>query len=218
MTFKACLLAIGATVSMAAQAGPVAAYDVTNANLTGFGGWGHTYTGTITPTGEGLANYTDGSGSLNDGSVADGVYVDNQLFWLDNAPTITLHLEGPTKVSSVQIHGGNTNSSNYIPGMLTGWSVTIGGQSVALSSSAFGSTCYSVLCSDSVSLLGTGLENIETDTLVLSNFQGGWEGYFSASEVTINAVSNVPEPESLALMLAGMAALGGLVQQRRRAR
>lgn len=218
MNFKASLLALGATLSLAAHAGPVDAYDVSNANLSGFGSWGHLYVGTITDLGGGLANYTDGFGSLNDGSVVTDVYAGNQLFWLNNAPTITLHLDGPTKVSSVQIFGGDTGIYNYIPGTLTGWTVTIGGQSVALSSTEFGAVCQSSLCSDSVSLIGTGLEDIQTDTVTLSNFQGGWEGYFSASEVTINGVSNVPEPESLALMLAGMVAVGGLVQQRRRAR
>lgn len=218
MNFKASLLALGATLSLAAHAGPVATYDVSNANLSGTGGWSHEYFGTITPTGAGLASYTGGVGSLNDGIVTNSVYDGIQLFLMSSASTITLHLDAPTKVSSVQIFGGDTGTANYIPGTLTGWTVTIGGQSVARGSAGFGAMCFSNLCSDSLSLIGSGLENIETDTVTLSNFQGGWEGYYSASEVTINAASSVPEPESLALMLAGMVAVGGLVQQRRRAR
>lgn len=218
MTFRHILLAVGATLSLAAQATSVVSYDVTNANESWFGGWGNHYFGTITPLGNGLVNYSGGSGSLNDGVVPADVYTDNQLFWMANAPTITLHLDGPTKVTSVQIYGGDVGASNHIPGTVTGWTVTIGGQSVALGSLGFGNTCDVGPCNDHVSLVGTGLELLDTDTVTLSHFQGGWNGYFNAAEVTVNSMSNVPEPESLALMLAGLAMVGGLIQQRRRAR
>ena len=105
------------------------------------------------------------------------------------------------------------------PGTLTGWSVTIGGNTQAFTSTGFGASCTSGLCSDAVSLAGSGLELLSTDTLTLSNFQGGWYGYFSAAEITVNGVAApVPEPETYALMLGGLGVMGLLARRRRSSR
>ncbi|WP_235835123.1 PEP-CTERM sorting domain-containing protein [Piscinibacter terrae] len=196
-----------------AQAVTVTSYDVTGAQPSGFGGWSHSYTGSISG-----GNYSGGSGSLNDGVIPTGVGGD-QLFTFDTNPTITLHLDGTTKVSTINIFGGD-NPYNYIPGTLTGWSVTIGGNTQAFTSTGFGASCTSGLCSDAVSLAGSGLDLLATDTLTLSNFQGGWYGYFSAGEITVNgaAAAPVPEPETYALMLGGLGVMGLLARRRRSSR
>ena len=140
------------------------------------------------------------------------------MFWLADNPSITLYLSGLSTVSSLDLLGGNS-PGNFIPGTLTGFSVTIGGNTVAFNSVGHGAACLSGLCDDLVSLAGSGLENIATTTVVLSNFQGGWPGqgqYMSISEINVNA-GVVPEPETYALMALGLAAVGVFARRRRAA-
>lgn len=199
-----------------AQAVSISGYDITQARLSGFGGWNHFYSGTIgsgDPT-----TYTGGRGTLNDGDIPTGL-ARNQLFLVSDMPTITLHLSSGTAIKSIELYGGNV-PNNFVPGALTGWDVPIGGTTVTLASTDFGPTICrfgTLACNDSVSLLGTALEGVATSTVMLSNFQvgdpaGGWEDYFNIGEVT---VSPVPEPETYALMLAGLGVLGFAARRRR---
>lgn len=200
-----------------AHALSITSYDITQARLSGFGGWNHFYSGTIgsgDPT-----TYTGGRGTLNDGGIPTGT-ARNQLFLASDMPTITLHLSSSTAINSIEVYGGDF-PNNYVPGSLTGWDVTIGGTTVTFASIDFGPTVCrfgTLACNDSVSLLGSALEGVATNTVTLSNFQvgnpaGGWEDYFNIGEVT---VSPVPEPATYALMLAGFGVLG-LAARRRRA-
>jgi hypothetical protein len=95
---------------------------------------------------------------------------------------------------------------------------------VALNSTGFGSFCAGArgLCNDTVSLVGTGLENIATKTVKLSNFQGGWNNYFNATEIQVNGTAAsvaapIPEPETYAMMLAGLGVMGFIGKRRRKA-
>jgi len=201
----------------AAQAVSVTSYDIVNARPSGFGGWSHDYTGAMLAKANGTFDYTGGSGSLNDGVIPLGL-AGMQLFNLGDNVTIKLHLDGPATLQSISLFGAN-GSGNSIPGTLTGWSVSIGASTQAFSSTAFGPRCAGTLCNDSVSLVGTGLDLIATDTVTLSGFQGGWSHYFSIAEVGLTgvAVAAVPEPETYALMFGGLLAVG-FVARRRQAR
>jgi len=211
-------------VMASAHGAGVASYDISNTLPSGAGGWSHVYDGAIAcDDNTGLCNYSGGSGTLNDGVIPTQI-TDNQLFYRATGPVITLRLDTLSHVNSVQIYGGNPDASSapsslsgdFIPGSLTGWSVTIGGQTLALSSVAFGLDCQSGRCDDRVELAGTGLDRLPTDTVILSAFQGGFltqveagPGFyvFNIGEVGVDSVAVVPEPATYALMLAGLMAV-----------
>jgi PEP-CTERM motif len=209
-TGAALLLAVGA------QAQTISSYDIANARLSGFGNWNHTYSGVI--GGGNPTSYTGGSGTLNDGIIATS-HFNNQLFWKPDGVSITLYLDGFYKINTIDLLGGNTLANN-IPGTLTGWTVTINSNSQSFSSTAHGAACLSGLCDDVVSLIGSGLDTLSTNTIVLSNFTGGWpdeSSYFNISEIQVNgaSVSAVPEPETYAMMLAGLGLLGFAARRRK---
>jgi hypothetical protein len=204
------------SISTAQAAQFVTGYDITNARASGFGGWSHTYSGSITSAGNDLVNYTGGSGTLNDGVVSANA-ASNQLFTLADNASITLRLNSPTFLSELNIFG-STGTVNLIPGTLTGATISFGGLSQAFSSTPWGPNCNRVLCNDRFSFAGTSLANIATSIITLSNFQGGWSNYFSASEISISgvaAVSPVPEPETYAMLLVGLGLMGGMARRRK---
>lgn len=205
-------LASALAFSLASQATPIiSSYDISNAEASGFGGWSNAYSGTITATGGGLYSYTGGSGTLNDG-ITPTNHINNQLFTLADNSTITLHLNTLSNISELNILGGAIG--NMIPGTLTGATITIGALSVALSSTAWGATCSSGLCNDKFSLAGSGLDLLATNTITLSNFTGGWSGYYNIGEVTVAGVNAaVPAPATFALLGLGLV---GLTLSRRR--
>jgi hypothetical protein len=203
----ASLVAAAGLAPLQAQAvTTIANYDISNSLLNGEGNWFHTFNGSISGN-----NYTAGSGTLNDG-IIPGSRQNNHLFEIGRAPVITLHLSELSRISSIEFRGGN-DVFNSIPGKVTGWTVTIGGNSVALASTAFGIQCLLALCDDRVSLLGSVLDGVATNTVQLSNFTGGDGGYFNIGEIIINAAP-VPEPSSYALLLAGLGVVVGLTRRR----
>lgn len=199
---------LAAVASSGLHAQSISSYDITNANLSGFGGWSHSFSGVVASIGGGLANYSNGSGTLNDGTVSAS-HVNNQLFAINSHASITLYLDGTYQVSGLALYGAS-NSGNFIPGTLTGATIGFGGQTVTLNSSAFGGNCASGLCSDVFSFSGTSLENVTGNIVTISNIQGGWNGYYNIAEITVSgvAVPAVPEPDALAFLLAGLAVVG----------
>jgi hypothetical protein len=217
------ILSVFAVLLFAANAtgGPVTftSYDILHTPPSGFGGWAHEYTGLITPDGVDYANYAGGSGTLNDGVVGTSE-VETHLFWGPVAPVITLHLPGAYTVNSILLYGG-TMPGNLIPGVLTGMTVTMGGTSVALTSTPLNPGCMSGPCDDLLTLTGTALAGVADNVIVLSNELGTYSGgYFSITEIALDgaAVSAVPEPASVALAAGGFAVLAVLVRRRRQKR
>ena len=206
-----------ALVTTGAQAQSILSYNVSNARLSGFGAWSHTYSGTITPLGGGLANYTGGSGTLNDGSVSNTAS-NNMLFLAGDNSVITLFLSGTFQLSSLTLFGG-VNAANVIPGTLTGATIGFGGGSVALTSAPSNPGCLSGNCDDTFSFGGSALAGLNGNTITLSNFQGNFfADHYSISEIGLSGipVSTVPEPASFVLMLAGLGALGVVARRRTR--
>lgn len=183
-----------------AFAAPVAVvtYDIHDAAVSGWGGWSHAYTGTVTPTGTFynggvVADYSGGAGTLNDGVVGVGIN-DTQLFfqgatdtgWM--SPVITLKLARPTLVSKVLISGGNIGG-NFFPGMIEGVTVEIGGQSAALTTIPGGaSSAVGIPVDDTADLTGTPLASIVTDTITLRDFvvSSMTAGQFVITELSVD--------------------------------
>jgi len=161
----------GAGVAGIASAQSVTSYDVTDAARAGFGNWQHTYNGTIVDTGnffaDGIAftraNYTGGSGTLNDGSQGTGAG-DTQLFANNNdaRPIITLTLDGTYSIDNMTLY--SFDSGNTIPGAIASVEVEIGGQSQVFT------TSHSTTNDEFIDLTGSPLQGIPTNTVILKNF------------------------------------------------
>ena len=202
----------------------IASYDIQATPQSGHGNWTHAYSGTITPTGVNftnfsfagtLANYSGGSGTLNDGS--PGTSQDStHLFVSPQAndgtsilPVITLNLSGLSSINSILISGGHF-ASNTIPGAITGFTITIGGVSAALTSTATGPACSSGPCDDLFTLTGTALDGVVGSPITLSNELGTVSNWFSIGEITLDGTAQtsldpVPDPATRSLLGVGLA-------------
>ena len=197
----------------AATAQSVTGYDIVNAEPSGYGGWAHTYNGTITPNGS-LANYSGGGGTMNNGVVETDTS-NIQLFSNPVNPVITIHLNGTYQINSLSLYEGD-EGSNSIPGNLSGWTITIGSNVQAYTSTPFGSVCPdNGFCSDSVTL-NAAQSAIPTNQIILSSFvvdpSSGWGTYFSIAEININGggSTTVPEPTTMLLLGLGFVGLTGV--------
>ncbi len=195
----------------------IVGYDITNAPVSGTGGWQHVYTGTITPTSvfdlnEVLATYSGGGGTLNDGVIGHSVS-DTQLLDSRVDVVITLFLASPTPLHAIDLFGGNI-LANSLPGSLRGdVEVTANGISALVPTLPFGHQLSDNTqpVNDRLLLTGTALEGLVTDRIVLSHFDA--PDHFSLTEITINGANPLPEPATLMLVIGG---LGAAAAQRRR--
>jgi len=168
--------------------------------------------GTITATGWstcGLATYSGGSGTLNDGviGVSGG---DTQLFLASVGPIITLHLSGMVSLNNAEVHGGNFPES-IIPGKLDGATFGFGGASVTLGSTPFGGDP-----NDRFSCADTALEGMAGNTLTISNVTGPlFDSSFTITEITLDGDSAVPEPATCLFLGTGLAMLVAFARLRR---
>jgi len=196
---------------------PVVRYDITNALVSGSGGWFHVYTGSMTPVVPGVtANYADGGGTLNDGVI--GTSEDNsQLFLTSEDSTITLYFGAFYHVGRISLFGGDI-PTNSIPGALSGIvTVTGDGRTAGINAQAFGSVRSSIgnPVNDRLLFTGSPLQNVFTDRLTLRDFGKGWEGYYSFTEITVEGPGPaVPEPATVVLLGTGL--VGAALRRGRR--
>ena len=204
------------------SAGPVVitGYDIDNTYISGTGDWAHTYSGAITPVSGDVANYTGGSGTLNNGVIE--VDVDTtQLFNypLDSSPVITLYLDDYYSLNSLLISGGDF-LSNFVPGELAGLDVTIGSSTENFITSPQGINVDFRFADDFVDFTGSSLDGLVTNQLKLSGFNSNLNAHnsFSIAEITLDgtSVESTPEPTSLAIFGIGALCMGAGAARRRR--
>jgi len=209
------LLGLG-LISSLATAAPVtiSSYDIESTYVSGTGGWKHDYTGTITPVSGDIANYSGGSGTLNDGVVGTHV-LNTQLFNYpyDSSPVITLYFDDYYSLDSLLISGGDF-IQNTIVGSLFALDVTIGSTTESFQTTEQGQTDGTRYADDFVSFAGSSLEGLVTNQLTLSGFDSSWTinsaNAFSITEITLDGSaisSSVSEPGTLALFSLGLAGL-----------
>jgi hypothetical protein len=205
------LLAV--SVFAPAFAAPVAitSYSIGDAVMSGYGGWQHAFTGTITPirnftNGIGgppgvVANYDNGSGTLNDGIVGTSPLTTELFVSGDNVdgggpikPVITLTLAKQAMVRTIKISGGDFDF-NLFPGQITGVTAVINGQSVAVNTTSSGLVNFlGIGVDDIVDLTNTPLSSLSTDTVVLKDFIFNPITFnqFSITELTVDGLTEQP--------------------------
>jgi hypothetical protein len=220
-------LSLGLLSVSRADADPivVTGYDITDALVSGSGGWAHTYTGTITPTtvpgvNFQVANYTGGGGTLNDGIIGKTI-LNSQLFDVAARSTITLHFADVQRVTEISLFGGDI-PQNSVPGSLRGTvTVTANGVTADVPAQPFGRfSVIGIPVNDHLALAGTPLEGILASSISLSGFHSEFLddrpiGNYSITEITVNVPqSPVPEPTTLSLIVTAI--VGVAVRRTRR--
>lgn len=196
---------------------PIESYDITETPMSGFGCWTHVYTGSIVDTGrtvsgsvtcggetaDHLANYSGGSGTLNDGIYSASSDNNQLILTTTNAddglpiePVITLHLAQTARVKGISIYGGDV-AWNVLPGALNAATIEIGGKPLFKSSTAFGTpNVLGVPANDDFDIDYTEQSWIATRTIVLKDFQADLFGSpFSQFPITEITVRGDPDQE-----------------------
>jgi hypothetical protein len=194
-------------------------YDVKNAVTSdAFIEWGHTYYGSIVPTGTinvtlppgdvttaTLANYSGGGGTLNDRAVGSAPG-DTELFVTAAQPVITLYLDGTYTIQSLNLE--SFSLYNAIPGHIYGVTVTINGNSKALGTSTTIDNANN-LCSSVLDVEGSSLAGMAANQIILSDIltSGPYSPVFCLGEIAVTG-SPVPEPSAYRLLGMGIVFIG----------
>jgi len=213
---KTLILGAALSISAVANAGLINIdhYDITNARLTDFGGWNHTYDGSTTPVNNTYYDYANGSGTLNDGTVGTGTQ-DTHLFDANVQSLITLHFANTVNISSFNLY--SFTGGNLIPGNINDIFITHNATNYNLASVGFGgSSNGNTNAHESFDILNSALTGVQFDSLsffINTSSLTGYTSNYSISEIEVfgNVVNSVPEPSTLAIFALGIM---GLVSRR----
>ena len=198
------LVILGAASSAYAALTPDS-YSMLNGNTGSYNYWDEIYSGAGCVTCDN-AVLSGGRGDLTDGIIAadnwfvteapagNGPYVG---WTLD--PTITFHWNAPVNVSSVTFHFDDSNGSG---GVSAPASVDVNGINFPISDPA-GSAPFA--------FVANGLSFTGNDLSVTIHRSNAW---VFLSEVEFN-VTPVPEPETYAMLLAGLGLVGFAIRRRK---
>jgi len=216
-----CISTILCQTPVTAASVNITGYDIQDAVRDGFGWWGHYYTGTITDTGSvsviayyepsdpiyvgTVANYTGGGGTLNDG-VFGTTTSNTQLFATQLDVEITLFFDQEYFLQDIYLYSHNSGSGAGITGNITSFDVTAG-----ITNMSFTSLTYDYDNYERINLIGSGVDSIAVDNIVLSNFvNGGNEPYFYAISEIVLTGSPVPIPGAIWLLGSGLIGIVGI--------
>jgi hypothetical protein len=206
---KMCTSIVLFALSLPASAALISieSYDVDNTSQS-FAGWSHNYDGNIIPDAD-LYDYTDGSGTLNDGVI--GTAVDNtHLFVVDNDSSITVYFNSSFSLESLSLYSFGP-TSNGIPGNISGALITMSGVSQFFNTSGFGPANPDGNngrdhSHEFIDFSGSLLDGLSASSLTISEVQteGRYTDYFSISEIEVTGSSiretEVSEPSALAIL------------------
>ena len=234
-----CIFAGAILLAHSSYAAPVGiiGYDIDNAitdqpvNPAALSFFGHTnsYSGTITDTGltastafgtGALVNYSGGTGTLTDGNISNGSQ-NTQFFIISSNPgggpipvglTITLFLDGYYKLNTLEFFGTN-NSQSSLPGRLDGVDVEVfDGTTASFSpTTPFGPlNSQSIPVNDRVNFLGSAIDGLETDRIILSNFSSTGNDIFILTEILSDGefIKGLPAPGQFAVFCAALTFFG----------
>ena len=208
MTRPCAALAACLTAGTAFGAGPAPdSYNMLNGNTGSFNYWDESYNGAGCVTCDNAA-LTGGRGDLTDGSIATANWFDTEapagpgpyVGWTID-PTITFHWNAPVSIGSVTFH---LDDSNGAGGVSAPSGVIVDGTSFAIAEPA-GSAPFAFTAS--------GFSFNGTDLVVTLQRKNSW---VFLSEVEFNGTTAaVAEPETYALMVAGLGAIAIIARRRR---
>ena len=185
---------------------PVASYDMPNGSTGSFAYWDLYYTGAGATNSNGAA-LSGGVGDLTDGFIAPATWsaVENlagtgpYVGWLSGLtpnPLITFNFAGSPTINAISIHMDNVGFG----GVSAPGSILINGINTAFTAPAPGTNGI---------VNFTGLNLTGNSHTIQLNHANSW---IFVSEVTFT--SNVPEPASWAMMIAGFGLVGASLRRR----
>lgn len=188
---------------------PVSSYAMPNGGTGSYAYWDLAYNGSGSTSTTGAA-LSGGTGDLTDGVIALGPWyaVENNsgtgpyVGWVGGGatlnPVITFNFTGSPTITSLSLHIDNSTAGGvYAPA-----SILIDGIGTAFTAPPSGTIGW-------INITGLSLTG-SSHTVQLNQVSGNW---VFVSEVTFG--SDVPEPASWAMMIAGFGLVGGALRRRR---